>query len=138
MTTCTGAITTMRRYLSLLILALLGPAATAGPDTAGDPLPEGALARMGSARWPHGTAVGFVAFLPDNKTVLSVSTDGVVHLWDRTTGKEQRSFATETSTSSTRTVRVPTSVLRGSIALTPDGKQLVVDGRTGGFKVWDV
>ena len=36
-------------------------------DLADDPLPEGALARMGTLHWRHGGAITFVAFLPDGR-----------------------------------------------------------------------
>src|SRR5262245_41009492 len=40
------------------------PPGKARTDQNGDPLPAGALARMGSLRWRHGTAVSYLAFTP--------------------------------------------------------------------------
>ena len=62
-------------------------------DCYDDPLPPGALARMGTVRMRHGQAVNFVAFLPGGKALLTVSQDGAVCHWDVATGKELRRFA---------------------------------------------
>src|ERR1700689_5637191 len=59
-------------------------------DRHGDPLPAGALARFGTARWHHAAAVNFVAFLPDGQTVLTAAPDGTVRTWQRATGKGLR------------------------------------------------
>ena len=48
------------------------------------------IARLGVTRWRHGGAVIFAAFLPDGKGVFSASDDGVLHLWDYPSGREQR------------------------------------------------
>jgi WD40 repeat protein len=87
-----------------------------------EPLPEGALARLGTLRWRHGSAVYYVAFLPDGKGVVTGGQDGIVRLWDRRTGKEIRRFGKAHAT-------VPGigSALRlavSSLALSADGKLL--------------
>src|SRR5205085_152812 len=40
-------------------------------DLHGDPLPAGAVARLGQARWLHGNTADFASFLPDGKTVIA-------------------------------------------------------------------
>lgn len=61
-------------------------------DRYGDPLPEGAVARMGTVRRRHADAVTCFAFLPDGKRFLSGSHDSTLRLWDVATGKELRRF----------------------------------------------
>src|SRR5262249_60329726 len=66
------------------------PARPPPPGAAGDPLPPGAVARLGSTRWRHSGTVTFVHFLPDSKTLLSAGRDGTVRLWEVATGKQVR------------------------------------------------
>jgi WD40 repeat protein len=87
------------RILTLLaagILALIGlgrfsPAADEKP-VAKEPLPEGAIARLGTLRWRHSSPVTFVAFTADGKGVVTASQDGILRQWDRASGTELRRF----------------------------------------------
>jgi WD40 repeat protein len=59
-------------------------------DLYGDPLPEGALARLGSLRFYHGKHmyVDRVVLTPDGTRVVSMTREGNRILWDAQTGKE--------------------------------------------------
>jgi WD40 repeat protein len=66
-------------------------------DCFGDPLPEGAIYRVGPSRFRAGWFVYFLAFSKDGKTLWSVNstssaTAGVVRCWEATSGKQLREF----------------------------------------------
>jgi RNA polymerase sigma factor (sigma-70 family) len=60
------------------------PSAKAAVDDFGDPLPPGAVARLGTAR--HRAANAHVAVTPDGKTVVTAGDDLVVRTFDAATG----------------------------------------------------
>jgi WD40 repeat protein len=74
--------------IPILILLVGSGTVSAGEprlDGHGDPLPDGAVARFGSARLLHG-GIEQLDFSPDGKTLASSGDDGV-RLWDLSTGK---------------------------------------------------
>lgn len=95
---------------------------TARTDASGDPLPDGALARLGTLRWCHPQPVTFVAFLPDGRGVLTGSDDRVFRLWDRASGKEIRRFVVPPTPPTVKGPRFPRFAVVG--ALSVDGKTL--------------
>src|SRR5437762_3011636 len=56
----------------------------------GDPLPAGAVVRLGQDRWLHDIAAHFAAFLPDGMTVVTVNDDRTIRVWEFPSGKEIR------------------------------------------------
>ncbi|HVS37006.1 MAG TPA: hypothetical protein VMS17_15705 [Gemmataceae bacterium] len=114
----------MARLSSAVVLAallLLAPASAAADrdeaprtDSHGDPLPAGALVRLGTVRWR--ACADFLAFLPDGKTLLTgeynYGSGSLVRFWDTATGKENASF------------HVPGAM--EPCALSPDGKMLAM------------
>lgn len=95
-------------------------------DAHGDPLPDGAVGRLGTARLVHGRSIVSVAFRPDGKAVVSAGVWGPLRMWDTATGKELGIF--EGHDDSLRAVE-----------FSPDGKTLVAAGaRAGALHFWDV
>jgi RNA polymerase sigma factor (sigma-70 family) len=60
---------------------------TARTDLHGDPLPERALARLGTVRWRMSGLFFACAYSPDGKTLAAASADHHVYLFDAATGK---------------------------------------------------
>jgi RNA polymerase sigma factor (sigma-70 family) len=98
----------------------------AATDKYGDPLPPGAIARMGTMRFRHIGDVLSVAYSPDGKIIASGErNEGPIILWDAITGKEIR-----------RIEEVPG--VRGGFAFSPDGKQLALVLWGSWVSFWDV
>jgi len=119
-----------RRSLSLAVL--LGITAAAGAadppggrvDRLGDPLPDGAFARLGTARF---RALGYAAALsPDGKT-LAVCTDcDAIGLLDTATGRE------------VRRIQLPGVCRIAQLVFAPDGGRLLAGDAVYGVRWFDV
>jgi RNA polymerase sigma factor (sigma-70 family) len=86
-------------------------------DRYGDPLPDGAVARLGTVRFrQEGWTQGALAFLADGKTLVSATDQGHALLfWEASTGRRLRTVST-----------APLSI--HSFALAPDRKRIAVGG----------
>jgi WD40 repeat protein len=62
-------------------------------DLYGDPLPAGAVCRLGTVRYRQGGSRSRLHFL-DEATVLAGSESGEVHVWDLTTGRRKKTVRT--------------------------------------------
>jgi RNA polymerase sigma factor (sigma-70 family) len=96
-------------------------------DGDGEPLPAGALARLGSLRLRHGSPVTSVAWSPDGKLLATGSWDNYARLWDPATGKLVRDIQ-------------PQQGWVWGVAFSPDGKLLATAGdhRSKTVRLWDL
>src|SRR5262245_57447840 len=89
-------------------------------DRYGDPLPEGALLRLGTVRLrqPDGHCV---ALSPDGKRLVSAG-DHSARIWDVASGAKLR--------------EIPHGAR--SVAFSPDGKSIALAGDDGVLRLWDL
>jgi WD40 repeat protein len=93
-------------------------------DRLGDPLPAGALLRLGSIRLRHEIHINCLAFSPDGKTLASGHSANTITLWDPATGKEIRRLR-------------PSSYSIYSLQYSSDGHTLAVGGGDGAVRLLD-
>jgi WD40 repeat protein len=119
----------------LLVLAVAG-ASAADPssqrkkasrvDDIGDPLPDGAVARIGTVRLRQPSEICSTAYSPDGKLLATGGRYDGVRLWDSVTGKLLRFLPAQ----------------RGQgifyISFSPDSKTLASSGIDGALEVWNV
>jgi RNA polymerase sigma factor (sigma-70 family) len=102
-------------------------------DVHGDPLPPGAVARLGTIRWRHGSQASVLAFAAGGKEVVTAGPDGLIKVWDAATGKELRRLGKPGESGAADVSYV--SYQRPS-ALSADGKWAAT--WDDGIRVWDV
>ena len=97
-----------------------------GVDRYGDPLPSGALVRLGTTRLQ--TKGGF-AWMPDGKSLVTMK-HGTVTFWDMGDGRAKE------------TLIVPVGLDQweygAQLALSRDGKRLVCTDRKGAIAIWNL
>lgn len=150
-----------------VLTALLAAPAVGGPvepgpppralDLTGDPMPAGAVARLGSVRLRHAGLADWV-FLPDGQTVATAGGDGLVRFWDLATGRQVRTspapawyavalsrdgrlvagnsptgvWVRDTDSGQLlKTIPYPANVMPADVRFAPDGRSLVAWGAAG-------
>jgi hypothetical protein len=114
-------------HVSLLVVFLCLNESPAQPaprtDRNGEPLPAGALARLGTTRLQQGGFVYRLAFLPDNKTLLTTGTG--IRFWDVGTGLERRRLGHDGEVY--------------ALAVSADGSRIVTGAASGDptLRLWD-
>jgi RNA polymerase sigma factor (sigma-70 family) len=106
-------------------------------DVYGDPLPPGAIARLGTVRFRTrgigllGSGVGFLA---DSKTLITAQGSSTIRYWDASTGNLLREIDTG-------------FIYNRGFALSPDGKLVAIDGSlpdagtgaiAGAVSIWEM
>jgi WD40 repeat protein len=92
-------------------------------DSFGDPLPEGAITRLGTARFRHVFADQITA-TPGGKTIVTAGNDGRVCIWDSANGKLLETY------------RFP-YLFVDTNHLSPDGRRYI-EFRNRHIEVWDL
>src|SRR5262249_40616181 len=92
-------------------------------DHYGDPLPDGAVLRLGTVRLRHKEWLAAVAFSPSGKLVATGAEGGIIRLWDPSTGKELRPIEGHAGR-------------LASLAFSPDGTLLASAGSKSVY-LWD-
>ncbi len=93
-------------------------------DGDGNPLPAGALLRLGSLRLRQRTTLRSVAFTPDGTFLVSGGWDRIISFWDPATGKEVRH------------IDAPEKGV-DALAFSRDGKLLAGAGLNGAVILWN-
>ncbi|MCD4700115.1 MAG: hypothetical protein K8R91_06045 [Phycisphaerae bacterium] len=110
---------------AILTMSLsLATAALAAQDSLGDPLPEGAIQRLGTSRMRYSSAmIADLGYLPDGRGVVAEANRGEV--WDLAGGKLQvRQQVCDAN--------ITSMVVRG------DGKALLIADAAGNVHEWDL
>jgi WD40 repeat protein len=113
-------------------------------DVHGDPLPEKALARMGTLRWRHPAIITFVSVLPNNQLITGCG-DGYFRIWDTVSGKEIRKFGKPPGLKDGKVGPGKKGGGKGfvsnsnyNVTLSSDAKFLAELTRDGTVRMWDV
>jgi hypothetical protein len=116
------------RILLLLAFSALAPMASAsGEQPAGsqakEPLPEGAVARLGESRFQNFGRTFALAFSPDGKYLAAGSWDGLITWWDLGTRRPLRHWGAHSG---------PVTAL----AIAPDGRAIASAGKDREIRLW--
>jgi RNA polymerase sigma factor (sigma-70 family) len=107
-----------------------------GSDLNGDPLPAGAVARLGTLRFRHEGNTHAVVYLPGGR-VLATAAGDAVYLWEAATGKELARLREDVPRIRRDGVPDRRDWIH-TLACSPDGKLLAAGHNEGIIRLWDV
>src|SRR5262249_5054087 len=102
-------------------------------------LPAGARARLGTLRWRAPAGVGFIAFLPGDTELVTISHGGIACVWDRTSGVQLRCFGGSEDQAGVPKLPEELADIAGQIsaALSPDGQVIAIASLTD-ISLWNI
>src|SRR5262245_49856864 len=102
-------------------------------DSLGDPLPPGALLRLGTQRFRHPGGVDELALSPDEKSVVTIGRDELI-VWDTATGKMKWRAGVRG-----QHIELPGAAYGiKAIAFAADGSQCFTPGGPNQFVKWEM
>jgi RNA polymerase sigma factor (sigma-70 family) len=118
----TRSAATVAAFCALTATVLI---ATGRTDQYGDPLPSGALQRLGTCRFQHGAYIEAIDWSPDGKYLASVGRhDHTLRVWDARSGKEiwSEKFGN----------------MARSVVFSADGTRMAASSTDGTARVWSI
>ncbi len=119
------------RYVACVVLVAIAAASSprqAGAETTdvhGDPLPEGAVARLGTVRFNHGERIDALAAAADGNVVASIGSNGRICLWDSADGRLIQE------------IKLPKDGRSKLARLSADGSRIATRASDGAVCVWE-
>lgn len=96
-------------------------------DNFGDPLPQQALARLGTVRLRQGYYLRALKFAPDGETLISADTGGGIRVWNSADGRLLHAYQAD-----------PGVYMLTTIAVSPDGTLLAAYGLRGVITLFEI
>jgi WD40 repeat protein len=109
----------------MILLVMMLAAVSSGLSPGGGSLPEGAIARLGTLRFNHGSDLSGVAFTQNGRCVVSMGRHGGVRVWETASAREMFTIGGG-------------HVHTDSFAVAADGKSLMTFDEDGLFRRWDL